>query len=40
MIYANRRSSSLIDYRIYRTLFGFLSAPLLLLVSAGLVVAV
>jgi hypothetical protein len=39
MSYANVRLSTPVDSRIYRSLFGFLTAPLLLLVSAGALVA-
>jgi len=35
MRYANHRLSNPVDCRICRTLFGFLTAPLLLLLTAG-----
>jgi len=39
MSYVNGRLSSPVDCRICRTLFGFLTAPLVLLISAGAFVA-
>jgi len=39
MSYANGRLSNPIDSRICRTLFGVLTAPLVLLISAGAFVA-
>jgi hypothetical protein len=35
MSYANHRLSNPVDCRICRTLFGFLTAPLVLLITAG-----
>lgn len=40
MSYANGRLSNPVDCRICRTLFGFLTAPLLFLVSVGTILAI
>ena len=40
MSYANRRVPNTVDSRIGLTLFAFLTAPLLLLITAGGIVAV
>jgi hypothetical protein len=39
MNYAKRRLSSPIEFRMFRTVIGFLATPLLLLVGAGALTA-